>query len=190
MAESMDKIYGASIPSEFDLETDLGVLNHLRALLKVKDGGLLWTAQECKSLIWAARWQTARSKEWPGGHEGNPVVRKANIQVVSLALLCLVAWLRDVHFVAENPSSTLLHLLEPFYSTLRFCCGNLSAVKTWLGAFNADTPKPLHLWGTWPSLPQLARGNPEQTNKKACNPWQPMGHRRQIINDSLGGIHC
>ena len=62
MAERMDRIYGASIPSEFDLETDLGVANHLRALLKVKDGGLLWTAQACKSRIWAARWQTARSK--------------------------------------------------------------------------------------------------------------------------------
>ena len=85
MADSIDNMYGDGSPSELELETGLGVLSHVQALLNVKDGGLPWTVQECKSLIWAARWQTARSKEWPGGHEGQPVVRTANIQVVSLA---------------------------------------------------------------------------------------------------------
>ena len=144
-----------------DLETIVGIETHCRSVLRLKVAGLLWTAQECTTLIWAARWQTARSKEFPAGHEGNPAVAKANKQVAALTILLLVAWLRDVFFGVENPSSTVLHPLEPFKTLLYWLCGSLKAVRSYMGSFSGETPKPLHCWGTWPMLDQLARRRPK-----------------------------
>ena len=75
------------------------------------------------------RAQTGRSKDFPAGDIRCLAVEAANKQVIALVVCLLVAWLRDVRTAAENPSSTLLHLLRPFDLWLKFVCKGPSAVR-------------------------------------------------------------
>ena len=75
------------------------------------------------------RAQTGRSKNFPAGDIRCLAVEAANKQVIALVVCLLVAWLRDVRTAAENPSSTLLHLLRPFDLWLKFVCRGPSAVR-------------------------------------------------------------
>ena len=107
-----------------DLETIVGIETHCRSVFRLKVAGLLWTAQESTTLVWAARWQTARSKEFPTGHEGNPAVAKHNKQVAALTMLLLVAWLRDVCWgteILQAPCYT------PWSHSQRSCIGCVAA---------------------------------------------------------------
>lgn len=143
-----------------DITSDAGLTKHLTTVMRIKPHGLLWSAQECTTLIWAGRAGTGRSKDFPAGDIRQPTVAAANKQVIALVVCLLVAWLRDVRTGAENPSSTLLHLLRPFDLWLKFVCKGSSAIRTHLGAFGCSSPKPLHLWGDWIGLQKLRRTCP------------------------------
>ena len=141
-----------------DMNTPSGRSAHVTAVMRLKFKGLLWTAQECKTLIWAGRAQTGRSMNNPAGDLRNPKVRNANVQLFFMVACLLLAWLRGAFSCSENPRSSLIKFLSPFREFLSFL-GISESVLSYMGGFGASTPKALHFWGDWPEIRKLARAS-------------------------------
>ena len=132
-----------------------------RLLLRVRPGGLLWAAPECKTWVFVSRSTYKRSNSNPGGDQGSWKVVAANKLVSRTVTLCLVAWWRGLRVVVENPTSSIV----PRFSPMRELITEVlrERVHVWLGNFGAPSEKPLFLWTNWPALRHLARGKPQMS---------------------------
>lgn len=84
-----------------------------------------------------------------------------------------MCWLRGVYTGVENPGSSLLSLITPFMDYLQYMNCGRKAVRSYLGQFEpfgTASPKPISLWGTWPSLQGLKRKAPSaaQCPERLC----------------------
>ena len=97
----------------------------------------------CSSWVWLSRKGSRRTRKNPCGAIHHLKVRLANLQVVRMCLIMLVAFARFCIMCLEQPGSSLMGFhprmqQEPFAS--------LMEVTTWMGSFGSLTAKPTHLW--------------------------------------------
>ena len=116
-AMGYDKVYSTSQ----DFTTTEGFKEALLLALRIREGGCIWAAPECKTWVWLSRSQTKRSKTNPNGDVGKESVLKANKMVISLAMLFAVLYARGVELFMEQPSSTVLHCCSPMREVIRTC---------------------------------------------------------------------
>ena len=49
------------------MTTQEGLLARMTTLMRVRSNGLMWSAQECRTLVWSCRASTGRDKPFPAG---------------------------------------------------------------------------------------------------------------------------
>jgi hypothetical protein len=99
----------AASPDSEDILTGSGFLCALKLVLRLCPQGLLWLAPMCNSFSWLALSVTKRAlSNSYVGDESRMFVREGNAAARAAAFLMTVAWVRQVHVVIENPSTSLL----------------------------------------------------------------------------------
>jgi hypothetical protein len=89
--------------------TRAGFLHALTLVLRLCPRGLLWLAPMCNSFSWLALSVTMRAAHNSYvGDESRACVREGNLAARAAAFLMIVAWVRMVHVVVENPSTSML----------------------------------------------------------------------------------
>ena len=138
-----------------DILTCEGMLTCLEHARGIVQGGLAHWATVCSSWVWMCRGATHRTASRPEGDPKVRCVREGNGMVARMAAVLIVLICKSVHWVLEQPESSLMkkslwmrHVLslKPTYAT-----------KTYMGVFGGSTLKPTELlsMSRWPS--QLCR---------------------------------
>ena len=120
---------------------------------------LQWLGTQCSSWVILCRKQSRRRTSngfW--GDEARAFVRDGNTQMVISSLLFFLASVLDNEPVMEQPANSCMPRARPLSTVLRFLGARRTG--TWLGAFGADSPKPLQLWHIHPAFANLRRKKP------------------------------
>ena len=160
---AVDKEY--SKVGQQDLCTPTGFLYTLKQLLRVRVGGGLWQAPECKTWIWIGRKQTGRSASNPTGGLENGKVLKANQMCIFASILYVVGYLRGLTLCMEQPSSTILHMFSPMKEVLAHCLPH--TVTTYLGSYGASSCKPVIIYSSSAAVETLKMTRPKNQNLQA-----------------------
>lgn len=158
-ALGFDKVHSA----REDFCTPAGFDAALKLMMRLRAGGCLWAAPECKTWIWLSRPQTKRSKHNVGGDISKSYVLNANRMVILLSLLFSVAYCRGIQLFMEQPSSTVLHHFEPMSTVIKHCMPH--KVLTFLGKFGAESAKPILVWSSAEEVQKLKRKRPANMEK-------------------------
>ena len=138
---------------DHDFLSPTGLIAAMVAVLEVREGGVLWAAPPCSTWVWMSRHSTGRHLDVRGS--GTPYVRSQNALVERLVLLLEIAQAAKVAFILEQPASSVLWQ----YPAYQEFCGrhSVATVALDMGAFGAETPKPMVLHGTAPYLQEMGR---------------------------------
>ncbi len=147
---AFDKMYGGHM----DAATVAGLALAIVLLLRVKPGGLCFMAPECSTWVWIGRKQTGRSKDNVLGNSSTKV-QDANRLNQATALLCNIASQWGVHFVVEQPSSSLFFLTDCMRTVIDHTGATRASMP--LKPFGHALMKPTVLVGTVEWLPHLRR---------------------------------
>ena len=143
-----------------DCTSSQGLRLWIEGLCRTEVGSIIWCGTQCSSFLLICLAQSQR-KQANGfvGDESREFVRRGNAQMYVVSLLFFLAWLLKDAAVLEQPTQSVLPLLQPLAAVLEF----VSAVRTvtWLGQFGGCSPKPLQLWHTSPSYAALRRTRPD-----------------------------
>ena len=130
----------------------------MRELLQVRPGGVVW--------MWAEpTWNTdsGRVTTNPRGDEQNVTTHTVNLQTPRIALLLLLAVLRQVHVVIESYDSMVFGV-EPLRSVTQWLNEHakhrLDTVWTYMGAFGHVQARPRLITTTLTNVGVLARSCP------------------------------
>jgi len=107
--------------------------------------------------------QRFKSQEYPAGDTSRNDVLKSNLQVAITVQAFLIAWLRDVQFVLENPQDTVAHWLSPFFDLLMWLFQSIQGIASYMIVFGHKYLKPVSFWGTWEHVEALGREKPKNT---------------------------
>ncbi len=153
-------LVGAAMDLRFDarhdIMTSVGFLCALKLLARVRPGGLLWSAPPCSSWVYMSRGSTGRHERVAGWYDTRPLVATQNALAARVASLCSLASARGVWWIVEQPSSSLMFEYCPWVVLAEGLRPRF--VRSYMGAFGADTPKLTLLVGTAPFLGELKRG--------------------------------
>ncbi len=114
----------------------------------------MWLAPPCSSWIWLSRKTTKRCAENVEGDTTVASVAEANDMARLLADVCRSCHALRVHYVIEQPQTSLLFIHPALATALQETRAERVAVN--LGQCGASSQKPLALWGTAPWLQRLA----------------------------------
>ena len=132
-----------------DFMGDVGFITLFQWLRRLRMcGGSHW-APVCSTWIWVSRHNCGRSELCVLGSEPRtPGVHVANTQVSRVAFCFLLLIAMSGTFVLEQPSSSLMCRHPRMLLIKRFLCQYNSWVhiRTWMGAFGAETAKPTRLF--------------------------------------------
>ncbi len=171
----MCQLVGESLDQRQDITEDVlspeGLVRLIHAALRIRHGGLLWAAVPCRSWCWVGRASTGRHRQVQGDWRKHPKVLAQNalLERVSLVLRLLQAKHLlygehfQVHWVVENPQNSLLWDYPAFKAITTAEAHHV--VRTELGAYGADSQKPVYLKGTPWWLPALSRTCPKLRKK-------------------------
>ncbi len=101
-------------PANQDLTSKAGFEYAVGLILQLAKGGLLMMAPVCSSWTFANVSNTKRSKTNPAGDLTYPAVLAGNLMVEVAVFCMLLADVREVFAVVENPCSSLLFCYPPF----------------------------------------------------------------------------
>jgi hypothetical protein len=145
----------------YDCTTPIGLRLWLDALLyEAASDATVWIATECSSFSSVCRAVSKRHKnnEYAGDCSRDFVVN-GNKQMVVASILFFISWLISLHPIVEQPKPSCMQKARPLKDVLEFT--GASCTNTWLGAFEAPSPKPLQLWHPPENLfSQLQRRKP------------------------------
>lgn len=142
-----------------DCTTGPGLRLWIEELTRMAPGGLIWNGTQCSSFVMLSRSKSKRREEnGYYGDESRLFVRKGNEQMKVLSLIIAIAALVGVDWVVEQPTSSVLPVMQPLEDVIAFSGG--FKVTTWLGAFGAESPKPVQLWCSSQRFKALARPRP------------------------------
>lgn len=139
-----------------DLCNVTGFVTALRLASRLQDGASLATfATVCSTWVWVSRSSTGRSSNNPHGNTTLGCVRTANLMVARTALLALYLLCRNVRWLLEQPSSSLMSQHSRLRMLQRlggagarpFEAAQWGDIFTWLGAFGGEISKPTRLYG-------------------------------------------
>ena len=133
-----------------------GQQNFLQKLVQVslQKDGLCWLGPPCSWWVWVSSSRHKRTSDRPQGCVSHPTVAFHNsvAQFVADAIKTCVAL--GVHFVLEQPLSSVLPLFEAVRAALAMAHATAIVIPLW--KFGATSHKPLKLWGTARWLAQLS----------------------------------
>jgi len=145
------------IQKTHDLMTPFGFLASIALIWGIAKGGLCWMAPPCSSWVWMSRHSTGRSKDDAKGNEKHTKVWCSNILVSRLCYLIALCWRRGVHFIIEQPSSSVMFEFSRLKKLLTAIGDDIHWAYSELGAWTLEMQKGLVLCGTAPWLEQLGR---------------------------------
>ena len=96
-----------------DLLRPAGFVTACRGVLRLVELGLLYGAVPCSSYVFMSAGSHRRSATHPWGEERLPFVYDGNALGCRFLLLCLVATVRNVKWMLENPRCTSVGQLPP-----------------------------------------------------------------------------
>jgi len=163
VALSFDKLDGENIL------TAKGYQLAMEKVMSLRIGGCLWAAPECSSWVWISRSGSGRSKDKATGNAKLSRIDEANIMVSRLTNLLLLAWSRGAHIFVEQPVSSVMNFFSPMSYFIASCL--LFSTITWLGAFGAETSKPINVWSTCAAVKSLKKSIPRGL-KRLCTKKQ------------------
>ena len=102
-----------------DILTKSGFVKALKAVLQIKDGGLLWMAPVCSSFVFLNSANCKRSVAWPQGNTAYAPVQEGNRMALMAGFLYAVAMLRGVHPVIEQPEGSIMFRYKPLAEVLQ-----------------------------------------------------------------------
>ena len=167
---------------EHDCLSPGGLRLWLDELSMIDTDGLVWLALQCSSFSGVCRGQSMRDRS--NNYEGDTsrsFVRYGNDLTMRGALLYFISWLTESKPVLEQPVCSVMPCTKPMKLVLDFSCATRTV--TWLGAFGAETQKPLQLIHTDSnpiSYQQLRRARPESMTESltVAHP-KKLGKKRQ-----------
>ena len=144
---------------QHDCTSPMGLRLWLEELCRTAELSLTWLGTTCSSFVALCLAQSQR-KESNGyrGDETRAFVRVGNQQMLVASLLFFLSSAMGNLPMLEQPSQSVLPLLEPLAGVLKFT----AAVRTitWMGSFAGESPKPLQLWHIHSVYRQLRRPRP------------------------------
>lgn len=146
-----------------DILLEAGFLRALGLVLRLRLGGLLWMAPVCSSWIFLNLAQTKRTRlHGPkfSGDERYVPVQQGNQMAEIAAFLFLIAALRGVHAVIENPAGSMMFSYEAFATACGLWRERFWAVVPYCSFSTANLGERLgkrfKLMGTHPWVRRLA----------------------------------
>ena len=144
-----------------DILSAEGLLLALELLLSCKPGGIAHWATVCSSWVTINRGTSQRSPDNVLGNERYEYIRLANIMVSRTALAILFGLCFGVHFVLEQPLSSLMFSHPRVVQIVRLSeLGIISKVEgthIYMGMFGHWCPKPTRLLSSLPWISKLRR---------------------------------
>ncbi len=135
-----------------DVLTPAGLIRLLFAVLRLRPGGLLWGAPPCSTWAWVSRGSTGRVDRVEGNWNRSERILGQNALVERLGLVLRLMRGQDVHWVIENPRQSIIWDYPGMAAAKAAYRDQVRTVTCELGAYGADTPKPVTLVGTAPWL--------------------------------------
>lgn len=118
-------------PKSEDLTSEVGFVNALTLVLRLRVGALLGMSPVCSSFVFSNMVNTKRHKANPQGDVSYPSVAAGNTMAHAAAFFMAVALARGVHFYLENPAGSLMfQFLGPEirqFPSLRTCIAHRCA---------------------------------------------------------------
>ena len=129
----------------------------LTMLLDIMSGGLAWFGIVCSTWVFMAMGHTHRSASQPWGDRGREDVVNGNIMAKYVGVLIELCSLRNVFWLIEQPSSSLILFYKPIRRRVRSVKSRVLGAGVerkfvWLGYFGHRMFKPTVLVGIAPWL--------------------------------------
>ena len=129
---------------DMDLSLLIGVLLAGFRILCMRAGAVCWFSPECSTwLVFISRATYGRSLQEPWGSERHGANREQNAVACAVGQLMLLAHLRSVRVLLEQPLRSLMIAFPAIEIALRLISAR--RISTHLGAFGATSLKPLEL---------------------------------------------
>ncbi len=132
-----------------------GLIVLLHAVLRLRHEGLFWAAPPCRSWVWVSTYGTGRHNDVRGNWQTSEAALAANALVERMALVLQLLRVASptVRWIIENPERTKIYE----YPAMKMVVDEapVLTVRTELGAFGAESVKPVLLKGAAPWLGQL-----------------------------------
>lgn len=164
-AAAVDCDYG----DHMDINSDIGLALLIILALRVVVGGLIFMGPQCSSWIWMCRSISKRSASDTTGDTSRQFVVDGNRLNSRCGLVCAIAHMMGVHWVIEQPGSSLFFESPPMAATIQHCAAQ--SVKFPMGDYGHGSRKPTILVGTVAWLPQFAQ-KPKAKQKATTKPKQ------------------
>ncbi|CAL1165178.1 unnamed protein product [Cladocopium goreaui] len=139
-----------SYSRKMDLTTQFGFIlavNYVRHLIR---GGVAWFAMPCNSWVFMSRGSTKRCLLRVKGATHLKSTALGNRLARRLCYLLELCHKLGIFWVIEQPTTSLLFFYRPLRRLMKR--HGAKRVGCSLGALNANTTKPVFLWGTVPFL--------------------------------------
>ena len=150
--------------------------------MRVRPHGTVWGAPKCTDWVFIARHGTGRTKRDPGGNVRVPRVARSNRMTVLVSMLYLLAWMRSCHVFLEHPISSLMVHYSPMQELVSSVMKN--SVVTYLGAFKAESVKPVKLWSSTPLIAGLKRTRPSAMAKLVVKKGTSVTGKKDVLRAS------
>ena len=133
--------YDVSYSDRQNVLSSVGFVAALVACIRIRPGGGSLSAPVCSTWVYLARSSTGRSAGWPAGFD-NSTCRNANVMVARACLMIAICCAKQVWWLLEQPSGSLLEL-HPRFQEL---AAMLQIFRKFIqmGRFGAGSKK-----GTW-----------------------------------------
>ena len=181
-AVGLDKLYG----DHQDNCHPAGLRLWLHQLSITRHGALLWFGTKCSSFSLMCRYTSQRTELNNYLGEGRTFVDEGNYQMQLTSLLFFLGHLLENIVCLEQPAGSVMPKTPPLSSVLSFI--EATHVKTYHGAFGAESHKPLQLVSNSELAMELKRAKPKAKGKALVK----RGRDGQFIGikNRLEGSEC
>jgi len=179
--------------SRMDILTPFGFLTAIAMVWTIARGGLCWFAPPCSSWVWMSHHTTGRHIS-PQGNEDYQNVRRQNILVSRLCYLIALCRRRGVHFIIEQPASSVMLQFSRLKKLLASMGDDIASAVSQLGSFNLEMQKDVVLTGWAPHIANLGRRMSTWERglmrdgghkKQSAHHWTENGKKRSRGADDL-----
>lgn len=170
--------------STMDILSPIGFALALCMACRLKRGGFALLATVCSTWVWISRSSTGRNQWNPLGRRGVRCVEDANEMVAKMTLILWLLQAKNCVWVYEQPSSSLLWHHPRMVEYIR---KNLAwKIFTWMGGFNADSPKGTVLWSSSYMVRMLARSLPDRQWNADMTVVKTSKHGKKSVTGGAG----
>ena len=133
-----------------------GFLTVISTVMSMHQHAVIWLAPPCSTWVWVSRHSTGRDMDVMGNAESRYVASQ-NALVARMVFVLVLAIKRNVYFIIEQPTSTLMFEHPAMKQFLARFSSMVSRVELHMGSFNLKSQKDTILLGTAPYLSEMGR---------------------------------